>query len=295
MARNAQLRSQSRYSSNRQYAGESRSEQLSDNRSRFSDSKGNIKLSFKQIVVFWSGNIILLLLAFYVGFIAGKREGAIAVLDQAGEQMVRLELHTPVEPYPLASEVDTTTPTEKTTSKLENLPENDNIKTKIQDQNKIDFTSTTSLPTQAPKEKVIEPTLDKEEKKLVKEEADEEVYPGKNIFGPPPVKSAESKKEFAPIEFKNEKSKPTVNSLVPSKGWYVQIAAAPNDAKALEYYNRMAAKGLKVSLEPAAIRDRSFYRVLIGPFSSQADAVAKRSDLKQRTGVEGEPFIRHVQ
>lgn len=308
MARNTQLRSQVRYSGGRQYAQDSAHSQDSRNienkaKSSFVDSNGNLKLSMKQIVIFWSGSVIIMLIAFYLGFVAGKKEGAISVLDQAGEQMVRLELHTPLEPYPRAQEVgpDISAPI-VSQPPVQPAPATITEKNAEPKGTKIDFTKTTSLPTKVeekPKNE-IEKILLGTSKQNTEQKDGEEVYPGKNLFGPPKqkVKDVQNEESIEPEELAQLEKKEevaTVQQLLPTKGWYVQVAAAPSEADALSYHKKLSSKGLQLKLEPAAIKDRSFFRVLIGPYPNQAAAVEKRAELKQQTGVSGEPFIRQVQ
>ena len=160
MARNTQLRSQTRYSGSRQYVQDS--EGIVDSRSSesrlkstYTDNNGNLRLSMKQIIFFWSGTAIIMLLAFYLGFVAGKKQGVISVLDKAGEQMVRLELHTPLEPYPRAPEIDPNVLANSGNANPQKTV-NENQSTK---DSKIDFTAKTSLPNK------IKKRLDKKKNK----------------------------------------------------------------------------------------------------------------------------------
>ena len=305
MARNAQVRMSNRSTGNRQYSydgGPSDKLSRESNSSyQYVDSKGNMKLTFKQLAIFWSGTAAFMLVAFLLGFSAGKKEGAISVLDQEGEQMVRLELHTPIEPYPKVLESGDVGNVKR--------PVGPSVvkKTSPVEESKIDFTSNASL--QNLKREEVVPDKKVEVQKVTKPaEKFEEIYPGKNLFDAPPVKVQEVEKvPEVVVPVKEVPVAPTavvkevvpqpaisVKSLVPKNGWYVQIAAAPNEVDGIRYYEKITAKGMKASLEPAAIKDRSFYRVLVGPFASQSEAMEKRTQVKQAIGTPSEPFIRQV-
>jgi len=267
-----------------------------------------MKLTTKQLAIFWAGSFAFILIAFYLGFVAGKREGAISVLDQAGEFFVRLERHPPREPYPRASEIGSDEGFRELDTKGSLATKKDREANRAVEKEpaKIDFTGSTLNPNNS--QVAVPVKRDAKSKENLKEENKqkfEEIYRGKNLFAPPPSKEQESKTETAvrvvePVKEEvkvpvKEAPKATVESLRPKRGWYVQIAAATSEKDGLSYYNKIVDKGYLGGLEPASIKNRSFFRVLVGPFPDQNTAMSKRQELKQAVGSSGEPFIRQVQ
>ncbi len=304
MARNAQIKHQSRHTG-RQYGSHTiPREPLGTPGSK----QRNMKLGLKQIILFWSVTLIMMLVVFVSGFKAGKVEGAREILDQVDQQMVRLPV---VRPYNLLSESDSDVVSSKDSSKTVT---DTKLNALQQEDSRIDFTKEEKLPSASPP--VVAPVVAKKEmpkevskvQSGKKEEVYEEIYPGRKLFPPPSQKleedTTEALQEEAVIEpllpeiaappAAAQVKKPSIETYAPTPGWYVQIAAAPSQEDARRHLEKMSGHSLEVKIEEASIRDKVYYRILVGPYGERKDALSNRGRIKTASGVSGEPFIRQV-
>jgi cell division protein FtsN len=56
-------------------------------------------------------------------------------------------------------------------------------------------------------------------------------------------------------------------------GWCIVVASLPNEAEALEVAKVFAQKGFSVSVKPRIVNGEQRYRVRIGQFAQQQDAL----------------------
>lgn len=311
MARNTQVKHQIRHAS-RQYTSKTtpRDTVAGVPSEKRSDAKANkMGLSYKQIFIFWAVTIVMMLVVFVSGFKAGKVEGAREILDQVDQQMVRLPV---VRPQNITS--DTLSSDEAV------VIESDDAKfarsnAGAQDaETRIDFTKEEKLPSfEADESKTLKsplPTVDVSKKEpVVPPKRFEEVYPGKNLFAPPSknvagtvdgnTETAESIIEpiLPDIEQPQKVVKPVeepLESFSPVPGWYVQVAAAPSKEDARKSVQKITGQGFQAKVEEASIRDKAYYRILVGPYAERKDALANRAKIKSASGSSAEPFIRQV-
>ena len=260
----------------------------------------NQRLTRSQILTFWGGAVVLLLATFIIGFKAGQKIGAKEVLDQAANQIVRLPIVRPI-----GRDSETVSLAKLGPAEANNKPKTE------ESERKIDFSSLSEGSTAPAKEPAKEPDIDPlnpptnvaatDTKKKV-DARYEVIYPGKDKFLPPDTKKLEreaKEKEVKEVPFnpvKPEPEKPAFNpsTLAPSPGWYVQVTAVPTVSEVESLYEKLKAKDISLRVESASIRNKPYYRILIGPFPDREVAMEKRATSKSLTSTPGEPFIRQV-
>lgn len=263
----------------------------------------NQRLTGSQIIIFWTGALVLLLATFIIGFKAGQKIGAKEVLDQAANQVVRLPI---VRPIGRDSETVSLAKLESSTTKSDIKAESGET------ERVIDFSTQSGGSTRPPnaetkktKPETTSPTnstdtTNTKETKKAEESRYEVIYPGKGKFSPPEIKKEEKPAIVEPVidikPIAPEPVKPVFNvdALKPSAGWYVQVTAVPTLAEVENLYDKMQAKSISIRIESASIRNRPYYRILFGPFSDRAAALERMAASKSQAGTPGEPFIRQV-
>jgi hypothetical protein len=300
MARNTQVKHQSRHTG-RQYSSQTVPREPG---AASGLSQKEVKLTLKQIILFWSVTLVMMLVVFVTGFKAGKLEGANQVLDQIDQQMVRLPV---IRPHDIKSDELNKSGMDAETASEARSQGASGAQGEMDEGSKIDFTKEATLPLKE-SGKVDSPQAGSVQTagRTKREEVYEEIYPGKNLFLPPAQKSMEADKTDVtqPVlpgigspagnDIQDGSADMFLNDYAPVPGWYVQVAAAPSEDDAQNYLQRIMAKGLDVRIEEASIRDKIYYRILVGPYSDRKDALGNRGKIKAASGVSGEPFIRQV-
>lgn len=299
MARNVQVKPPVRHAS-RQYGGGQPI--MRDPKPAQHSGKNEGKFTLKQLIIFWSVTALMMLAVFVSGYRAGKEEGAREILDKSSRQMVRL---------PVAMPQMVKTDKSKLNKNEEVTPSNVSDPDEITKQErKIDFTKSESLPakelppvvekkTTEVKKEIVNVVTPPVPKVVKKEEPYEEIYPGRRLF-PPPGAAKKLEPEVVPVEAVELPSKPTpppapsIESLAPSPGWYVQVAAARSKEEAMELSKKLSGKGLDSKVEEASTRTGTYFRILVGPYGDRGKALGDRTTIKSTAGVSGEPFIREV-
>lgn len=264
----------------------------------------NQRLSKNQIFTFWAGSLLMLIASFIIGFKAGQKIGAKEILDQAANQIVRLPI---VRPIGRESETVSLAKLESSSTKKEQLDNKD----KSNEDRKLDFTSQSessglanykNFDTEKKPVSKLDTTSETTANSKSNSETEsryEAIYPGKDKFAPPGNSKKEEKKVEAPIiidPIKPPPEKPSFNvdAYKPSPGWYVQIYAVPSLPEVENLHSKISSKNLPFKVESASIRNRPYYRILVGPFADRAAALEKRIAAKTQAGTPGEPFIRQV-
>ncbi|HMO17116.1 MAG TPA: SPOR domain-containing protein [Oligoflexia bacterium] len=277
-------------------------------------------LSFKQIALFWSVTIVMMLVVFVSGYRAGKEEGAREVLDQAGQHLVRLPIPRPVASFKNDDEQKDSTAlipsVEGGVAAVNGLTAGAPSPVKsASEQNRIDFTKSESLPLQ--EGTAIDRATDsrlsdikvRDDKRLSSQKVEppkvEEVYPGRNLF-PPPGSKKTSERDAASIDLpikvdppiQVEKNPENLVSNVtippPAAGWYLQVFASSTKDEATNVAKRIQSQNMSSRMEEAPINNKKYYRILVGPFADRGEAIKMRSSAKSASGVNTEPFIRQV-
>jgi cell division septation protein DedD len=292
MARNVQLKPNINQAA-RQYSGQVGPRETSPG--GITSSRGTMKLTFKQILLFWSVTLVMMLVVFVSGYKAGKMEGAREVLDQVDQQMVRLPVIRPSSIYADSEEGAELASHDDAVFQPEGMIDN----------RKIDFTKEAGLPLNEKSANDLSPPspqLPSVASRKDPKELYEEIYPGRKLFPPPSSKNDFEEIEEVPliepfpprvVEPPKPKEVPLSN-FAPVPGWYVQVAAAPSKADAMNFQSKISGEDLSVSIEEASIRDKTYYRILVGPYDDRKEALSNRGKIKSASGVSGEPFIRQV-
>lgn len=84
-------------------------------------------------------------------------------------------------------------------------------------------------------------------------------------------------------------------SAVTSGAWYVQLSAETEEDIAKSNVEKLLSDGQPTELQSAVVNDVRYYRVLIGPFRSQAQARAKLGVARASGLADGEPFVRRLE
>ena len=93
---------------------------------------------------------------------------------------------------------------------------------------------------------------------------------------------------------KVEKEK--IKTVEQGKGrWFVQVAAARTRAEANAMNKKLARAKLKGKIEEAKVGRNTYYRVVVGPYSSKDAATVARGAVKRAKAASGEPFVRQAQ
>lgn len=77
--------------------------------------------------------------------------------------------------------------------------------------------------------------------------------------------------------------------------WFVQVAAARTRSEANAMNKKLAQAKLKGKIEEAKVGRNTYYRVVVGPYSSKDAATAARVSVKRARAAAGDPFVRQAQ
>ena len=109
---------------------------------------------------------------------------------------------------------------------------------------------------------------------------------------PPETPSSATLERAALEKLEREKNK----NIEQGKGrWFVQVAAARTRAEANAMNKKLAQAKLKGKIEEAKVGRNTYYRVVVGPYSSKDAATAARASVKRARAAAGDPFVRQAQ
>ena len=80
---------------------------------------------------------------------------------------------------------------------------------------------------------------------------------------------------------------PVSRRFVPAPGWAVQVVSAPDMAQAESVRAHLQRAGWPVFQETAAVNGVTYYRIRVGPYPAESDAMTARSRLRSDMGIEG--------
>lgn len=78
-------------------------------------------------------------------------------------------------------------------------------------------------------------------------------------------------------------------------GWYIQAGAYRKNTEADVLTARLTKAGKAPLVQRAKVRDKQFFRVMIGPFASKTAADDAMAELQASKLSNGEPFVRYIQ
>lgn len=111
------------------------------------------------------------------------------------------------------------------------------------------------------------------------------------------ARGASAEKQPMLVEQASPSPKPTQALVTPgnvASGWYAQVAAPSTLAEASALSAKLRSSGFPVRIETASVRGQQYYRVLVGPESSQTYAQRLVGQLKREPGIRSEPFVKYV-
>ena len=84
-----------------------------------------------------------------------------------------------------------------------------------------------------------------------------------------------------------------VRAVIPS-GWYVQVAAPRKIDEANEIAASLKRAKIPVMIEAAQVRGEEYFRVVAGPQPQRSGAEKIMAQIKSKTSLKGDPFVRAV-
>lgn len=111
---------------------------------------------------------------------------------------------------------------------------------------------------------------------------------------PAPKAKEPEAKEVAKKEPEAAKASNSFTKKVLRKGWYAQVAAPKKLKDADDTAKRLKSSGFSVAIETAQVRGEEYYRVVVGPEESRAQADRLAEQLKRESYLKGDPFVRAV-
>lgn len=135
---------------------------------------------------------------------------------------------------------------------------------------------------------------DTSKKRIDSEVGDTQVKTGATLADREALRTA--KTESAPKSSAKSQDKPNeraVKSSEDSSGWSLQVAAAKTRAEAQVILKRLQKAKLGAKLEEAKVGDRTYYRVVMGPFKNRDRALAARKEVRASGLVKGDPFVKN--
>ena len=106
---------------------------------------------------------------------------------------------------------------------------------------------------------------------------------------PAAAKPAAAQAKTSPAHPAAEAAKPAT----PAKGWFVQVAATDTRSEATALLTKLKAHGQKAVIRDAQVNDVVYYRVLIGPFDSRAEADNSNARVGKMQLGNGRPFVKN--
>ena len=221
-----------------------------------------LNLRFGQLILVWAACSGIMIAVFLFGLFAGREQGIQHAL--AGQENSSLKL-------PVSS-----------SEEIEAKP--------------LAVTSDTTLADKLALKKTLAP-----EKTVVEELKTKQVKAPKILAKMPDARAslneveAKPKKETKKEVEKDKSPKLTIRQLGElKKGWYVQVLAANTEREAAEISSKLEKKGLKTSIQLAKVKKIKYYRVLVGPFTNEALAKKKQSQINSLKAAPSTPFIKKI-
>lgn len=109
---------------------------------------------------------------------------------------------------------------------------------------------------------------------------------------PTPAEDKKEKEKAKALKEKEELEE-SAKAAVP-RGWFAQVAAPKELKDAESVASKLKRSGFPVVIETAKVRGENYYRILVGPESSQDHANRLLGQLKREPYLEAEPFVKMV-
>lgn len=291
--------------------------------------KWELRITFGQVLLLWAALAVAMLVVFLFGFHRGRDDGLAIAFEEYSEQTVRLPVVQPVAPpagqtaavsQKAQASVGVSSP-EQALASAGPAARDKNGK-EVQ----FDFSSNKAGVVAAEQGK-REPTAN-EVAALVDKKAAEKAAsagiaskPALELFSGEAAAGAEKQRQIAKLAAGTEAprdrqvegpAKMTAPvtagaasaSAVPAQepqpstnvvsGWYIQASATQVPAEASGSIRKLQRAGYQATIEKAQIRDRTYLRVLAGPYPDRESASRAKDKLSKAGVVSGVPFIKYV-
>lgn len=120
-----------------------------------------------------------------------------------------------------------------------------------------------------------------------------ETKPTPVVVKPTPTAKPEPTATRKPEPTKQPEKAASKSSVV-KPGWYAQIAAPKLISDATEIAAQLRSAGFPAVIETAEVRGEKYFRVLVGPEGTKAQANVLIKQLKREPYIEGDPFLKVV-
>jgi cell division protein FtsN len=284
------------------------------------DSAWEMRITLFQLILLWAVVLLMVLIAFFFGFSAGRDAGLAGAMEDYGAEAVRVELASPVAMSGVAlsgagAPGGRIEPVRRDDSSAVSSPN-----AKRPEEVKIDFSAAQTLPSvDADAKKGTPPEAGFATKPALEMFKGETAKVGQELEKPanPPLAVAKATPAKADgASSAGAKSSPAVTTTaLPSKidsvsdeklvistasesglqmGWYIQVAATRARHEAVSLSRSFSRGGFPVVIEEAKVKNRTYYRVLVGAYSSRALALQAKDGIARARLIRSEPFLKHV-
>lgn len=291
-------------------------------------ARWEMRVAFGQVVLLWVVVALVMILVFVFGFKAGTKHGLAVALEDYGDRAVRLPVVQPVRKpddgsvgtsisAPIALSEGPKIPVQLALEG-ESVPQDEVIeKPEVAEPSaEFDFSAIKKIVTEAkasPEATPVEPDVpgqtaedhsaglntrptaellqgssssEREERTEIRQarkERSEEI--SSKITKKPKVPRV-------PTPGKPPPQKPTTKGL--ASGWYVQVSATRSESEAAALARQFSELDIPAMVERAKVHQRTYYRILLGPYGMKESAQAARDRAKKTRMVRDEPFLKHV-
>lgn len=280
------------------------------------DSAWEMRITLFQLIFLWAVVLLMVLIAFFFGFSAGRDAGLAAAMEDYGAEAVRIELASPVAMSGVGDSGARIEPIRRDDSLAVSSPNE-----KQAEEVKIDFSAAQTLPSVDADAKKGTPPPEagfaaKPALEMFKGDT-AKVAQGLEKPGNPPLAVAKAATTKAgggssvgarsspavtaapsPIKTDSVSDKNLVISTSSESGlrtgWYIQVAATRARHEAVSLSRSFSRASFPVVIEEAEVKNKTYYRVLVGAYSSNALALQAKDGIARAKLIRSEPFLKYV-
>lgn len=233
--------------------------------------KRGFELSVSQVVVLWSIMAGLLIMCFLFGFYAGRQQGLRVAFEQYSGQAARIPIADPVASENSLNELLADTSTTKSDVPVAAVVS--------EEESKFDFSAEGKVPVATAKPVPVEEAMKPSETtEITAVKTSEKVIVKQSAPKKPAAISVTEVKTLSP----------------PTPGWYIQIAATKTKEDADRIATKIKSRNYLASHEMAKVGNSTYYRVLVGPYTTRAEAEKNRQKISKKKLTKAAPFLKRV-
>jgi cell division septation protein DedD len=268
------------------------------NRGEQGSVRWELRITFGQIVLLWVALALAMLTVFLFGFHRGRDDGLAIAFEEYSEQTVRLPIVQPVATSSREGDAGAATNSVKAQNSLgvsqleQGSTSGQSSKDKAAKEPQFDFSSNKA--TVSAEQAKREPSANELAALLDKKQNPKEPTAGLSskptleLFSGEMNAGAEKQKQITKLGGENQPAGGI------STGWYIQAAATQVSAEASGSIRKLQRAGYPTVVEKAQIRDRTYLRVLVGPYPDKEGALKAKDKLARAGAVSGVPFVKFV-